>query len=187
MVPAPGSRAFPSPVFLGGVFFVFFFRWRGNYKVQQVRLRQYWEFTLWETAPNTKQKNDFFAKYVKRWVSPADEDGLNKNNINIYKTSAMAATKEAKQPKEPKKRTTRRKKDPNAPKRGLSAYMFFANENRDIVRSENPDVTFGQVGRILGEKWKALTAEEKQPYESKAQADKKRYESEKELYNATRA
>ncbi|EIW12019.1 Nhp6bp [Saccharomyces cerevisiae CEN.PK113-7D] len=162
MVPAPGSRAFPSPVFLGGVFFVFFFRWRGNYKVQQVRLRQYWEFTLWETAPNTKQKNDFFA-------------------------NAMAATKEAKQPKEPKKRTTRRKKDPNAPKRGLSAYMFFANENRDIVRSENPDVTFGQVGRILGERWKALTAEEKQPYESKAQADKKRYESEKELYNATRA
>lgn len=80
MVPAPGSRAFPSPVFLGGVFFVFFFfRWRGNYKVQQVRLRQYWEFTLWETAPNTKQKNDFFAKYVRRWVSPADEDGLNKN------------------------------------------------------------------------------------------------------------
>ncbi|CAI4262696.1 CQS_1a_G0002870.mRNA.1.CDS.1 [Saccharomyces cerevisiae] len=140
MVPARGSRAFPSPVFLGGVFFVFFFRWRGNYK-----------------------------------------------NINIYKTSAMAATKEAKQPKEPKKRTTRRKKDPNAPKRGLSAYMFFANENRDIVRSENPDVTFGQVGRILGERWKALTAEEKQPYESKAQADKKRYESEKELYNATRA
>ncbi|CAI4055414.1 hypothetical protein SKDZ_02G1970 [Saccharomyces kudriavzevii ZP591] len=102
----------------------------------------------------------------------------------------MAATKEPKQPKqtkEPKKRTTRRKKDPNAPKRGLSAYMFFANENRDIVRSENPDVTFGQVGRILGEKWKALTAEDKQPYESKAQADKKRYESEKELYNATRA
>ena len=79
MVPAPGSRAFPSRVFLGGVFFVFFFRWRGNYKVQQVRLRQYWEFTLWETAPNTKQKNDFFAKYVRRWVSPADEDGLNKN------------------------------------------------------------------------------------------------------------
>lgn len=90
-------------------------------------------------------------------------------------------------PREPKKRTTRRKKDPNAPKRALSAYMFFANENRDIVRSENPDVTFGQVGRILGERWKALTPDEKTPYEAKAEADKKRYESEKELYNATRA
>ncbi|AJW01064.1 high-mobility group nucleosome-binding protein [Saccharomyces cerevisiae S288C] len=90
-------------------------------------------------------------------------------------------------PREPKKRTTRKKKDPNAPKRALSAYMFFANENRDIVRSENPDITFGQVGKKLGEKWKALTPEEKQPYEAKAQADKKRYESEKELYNATLA
>lgn len=33
--------------------------------------------------------------------------------------------------------------DPNAPKRGLSAYMFFANENRDIVREENPGIGFG--------------------------------------------
>lgn len=65
--------------------------------------------------------------------------------------------------------------------------MFFANENRDIVRAENPGVTFGQVGRILGEKWKALNDEEKVPYEAKAESDKKRYESEKELYNATKA
>lgn len=90
-------------------------------------------------------------------------------------------------PREAKKRTTRKKKDPNAPKRSLSAYMFFANENRDIVKAENPDITFGQVGKVLGEKWKALTEEDKLPYEAKAKADKKRYESEKELYNATKA
>ena len=30
--------------------------------------------------------------------------------------------------------------DPNAPKRGLSAYMFFANENREKVREENPGI-----------------------------------------------
>ena len=89
--------------------------------------------------------------------------------------------------RETKKRSTRRKKDPNAPKRALSAYMFFANENRDIVRSENPDVSFGQIGRLLGERWKPLSAADKEPYEAKAAADKKRYESEKELYMATRA
>ncbi|KAH3903167.1 non-histone chromosomal protein 6 SCDLUD_000781 [Saccharomycodes ludwigii] len=86
-----------------------------------------------------------------------------------------------------KRKTHRKKKDPNAPKRALSAYMFFANENRDIVRSENPGISFGQVGRVLGERWKALNEVEKQPYEAKAEADKKRYESEKELYLATRA
>jgi len=33
--------------------------------------------------------------------------------------------------------------DPNAPKRGLSAYMFFANAQRDNVREENPGISFG--------------------------------------------
>ncbi|CAN6651313.1 non-histone chromosomal protein 6A [Trichomonascus vanleenenianus] len=80
----------------------------------------------------------------------------------------------------------RRKKDPNAPKRSLSAYMFFANAQRDSVRSDNPDVTFGQVGKILGERWKALSESEKIPYEQKAAEDKKRYEAEKAAYNASK-
>ena len=33
--------------------------------------------------------------------------------------------------------------DPNMPKRGLSAYMFFANEQRDKVRDDNPGIKFG--------------------------------------------
>lgn len=81
-----------------------------------------------------------------------------------------------------KRKTTRKKKDPNAPKRSLSAYMFFANDNRDIVRAENPGITFGQVGKLLGEKWKELTDEDKVPYQTKADADKKRYEVDKAEY-----
>ncbi|KAL8690453.1 MAG: hypothetical protein Q9218_004107 [Villophora microphyllina] len=97
----------------------------------------------------------------------------------------------------------KKKKDPNAPKRGLSAYMFFANDNRDAVREENPGITFGtfprhlcfgsctnaefpivgQVGKALGEKWKALNSKQREPYEAKAKADKERYESEKASYN----
>lgn len=34
--------------------------------------------------------------------------------------------------------------DPNAPKRGLSAYMFFANAQRDNVREEHPGISFGR-------------------------------------------
>ncbi|KAL8850333.1 MAG: hypothetical protein Q9221_004748 [Calogaya cf. arnoldii] len=96
------------------------------------------------------------------------------------------------------------KKDPNAPKRGLSAYMFFANDNRENVREENQGITFGtrflippssvlslispacllgQVGKVLGERWKALNPKQREPYEAKAAADKKRYEKEKAAYN----
>lgn len=39
--------------------------------------------------------------------------------------------------------------DPNMPKRGLSAYMFFANEQRDKVRDENPGIKFGMAPSVL--------------------------------------
>ncbi|KAJ9649661.1 Non-histone chromosomal protein 6 [Coniosporium tulheliwenetii] len=69
-------------------------------------------------------------------------------------------------------------------KAGLSAYMFFANEQREKVREDNPGIKFGDVGKMLGEKWKALNDKQRAPYEAKAVADKKRYEEEKAAYSA---
>jgi hypothetical protein len=43
----------------------------------------------------------------------------------------------------------------------------------------------GQVGKVLGERWKALSAKQKEPYDAKAKADKERYESEKASYNVS--
>jgi len=63
--------------------------------------------------------------------------------------------------------------------------MFFANDQRDTVREENPGISFGQVGKVLGDKWKALSEKQRIPYESKAAADKKRYEEEKAKYNVS--
>lgn len=60
--------------------------------------------------------------------------------------------------------------------------MFFANEQRENVREENPGISFGQVGKLLGERWKALNEKQRTPYEAKAAADKKRYEDEKQAY-----
>ncbi|KAI7460754.1 hypothetical protein KC357_g8879 [Hortaea werneckii] len=68
------------------------------------------------------------------------------------------------------------------PKRSLPAYMLFANDQRDKVREDNPDIKFGEVGKLLVKKWKALNDEQKAPYDAKAAADKKRYEEEKAAY-----
>ena len=73
--------------------------------------------------------------------------------------------------------------DPNAPKRGLSAYMFYAQDHREQVKRDNPDITFGQIGKVLGEQWKAMSDKEKVPYEAKAARDKQRYEQEKASYS----
>jgi hypothetical protein len=40
----------------------------------------------------------------------------------------------------------------------------------------------GEVGKLLGEKWKALNEKQRQPYDAKAATDKKRYEEEKAAY-----
>lgn len=42
-------------------------------------------------------------------------------------------------------RKSRSKKDPNAPKKGLSAYMFFSQDWRERVKAENPDASFGEL------------------------------------------
>ena len=57
------------------------------------------------------------------------------------KATKAAAKPKADKPKPEKKRaapaakkeTKKAKKDPNAPKRGLSAFMFFSNAKRDEV------------------------------------------------------
>lgn len=52
-------------------------------------------------------------------------------------------TKRGKAVEEPKKKKRRAKKDPNAPKNPLSAYLLFCEEWREKVRAENPDASFG--------------------------------------------
>jgi len=84
----------------------------------------------------------------------------------------------------PAKRATKEKKtkDPNAPKRPLSAYMFYSKDVREDTKSENPDATFGELGKILGSKWSGLSEEEKAPYHDQAAKDKERYTEEQAAY-----
>lgn len=69
----------------------------------------------------------------------------------------------------------RKKKDPNAPKKAMSAFMFFSNTNREKIKAENPGTSFGEMGKLLGEKWKSMSPAEKVQYEEMAQKDKDRY------------
>ena len=41
------------------------------------------------------------------------------------------------------------KKDPNAPKKALSAYMYYMSENRERVKNENPGASFGDLVRAI--------------------------------------
>ena len=99
------------------------------------------------------------------------------------------------------KKATKPKKDADAPKRALSAYMFMSRDWREKIKEENPGISFGQccfecvvvyfvfkafvgqVGKVLGQKWKEMSKEEKKPYEDMAEQDKERAENEKKEYD----
>jgi len=74
------------------------------------------------------------------------------------------------------------KKDKKAPKNARSAYTYFGNEMRETMKAENSDMSFAEVNKMLGERWKQLSAAEKQKFEDMAAADKKRYEKDMESY-----
>ena len=38
-------------------------------------------------------------------------------------------------------------RDPNAPKRNMSAYLLYQNAMRDEFKARNPDMSFGQVSQ----------------------------------------
>lgn len=81
-------------------------------------------------------------------------------------------------------KSSRKKKDPNAPKRNLSAYFFYCNDLRAQARAQHPDKKVTEIASLLAEQWRGLTASKKTKYERMAEKDKERYEREKAHYEA---
>eukprot|EP00980_Cylindrotheca_fusiformis_P028163 scaffold22583_cov106-Cylindrotheca_fusiformis.AAC.34 len=81
-----------------------------------------------------------------------------------------------------KKRSKRVPKDPAAPKRASGAYVFFTNEMRPIVLAEYPGIKFVELGKVLGERWRSLTPEQKTKFQNMAAEDKVRFQIESQQY-----
>lgn len=64
------------------------------------------------------------------------------------------------------------------PKRPMSAYFFFANENRLKLKEKNPDMNIKDIARANSAAWKELSAEDRKPYNAMVSKDRIRYEKE---------
>jgi hypothetical protein len=61
---------------------------------------------------------------------------------------------------------------------GLTAYMIFCKENRQLVQEENPDCDFRTLGQELGRRWKDLPSADKAKYKDKSAKAKSAKEKE---------
>lgn len=69
---------------------------------------------------------------------------------------------------------TKEKTKKEGSSRGPSPYILFSTENRAKAKAENPTLTFGELGKLLGERWRELSDEEKQKYKDAAAAAPKK-------------
>ena len=76
-------------------------------------------------------------------------------------------------------------KDPNAPRYPSTSYTLFLAERRAAEVAAHPDLKAFEISRIMGEKWRLVSDEDKVPYVEKAAKLKKEYEAAIKIYNKT--
>jgi len=94
------------------------------------------------------------------------------------KAPIAKATKASPVAVEKKKRRVKKDKDPNAPKRGQTAYMIWLGENRSKIAKPGQAVT--EVAKEAGVLWRAM--KDKSKWEKMAVVDKDRYTKEMAAY-----
>lgn len=116
---------------------------------------------------------DEYKTAIADYERPSDEElaALPENQRRVKRAS-----------KESKPRKT---KDPNAPKRPTSAFLYFSKDMRATIKEENPELDGKDVQKEVGRVWKEDYADEKKraKWVALAAKDKERYEAEKAEYS----
>lgn len=76
----------------------------------------------------------------------------------------------------------RKKKDPSAPKRSLSAFLLWAKISRKDLQRQNPKMPNADISRLLGQVWRKLSPEEKRPFQEQEEKDRMIYNAEMEVW-----
>jgi len=124
-----------------------------------------------------RQFKELPEKEARKWGKKAEEDKMRYQEEMKHYVPAEDPTGGTGKKK-------KSKKDPNAPKRNMSAYFLYSIAARPVVKEENPDASFGDIARIISAKFKELTPEERAGWDEKAAADKVRYNREMGTYKA---
>lgn len=64
--------------------------------------------------------------------------------------------------------SSKKNKDPNAPKRNQSAYLLYQNAMRDTFKLQNPGMTFGQLAKYTSAMYAEMPPDEKEAWNARA-------------------
>merc|ERR1719361_1680314 len=104
-------------------------------------------------------------------------DRLMEECDGVYHDKSSKAWKKA------KKIARQLNKDPNAPKRPMTAFFLFSGENREEAKKTFPAGTrFSVISKELGKQWKALKPKDKKKYQDQAEKQKEQYKKDMKAY-----
>jgi hypothetical protein len=143
---------------------------------------------LWSTENRERIASELPQGTKKGAITIAVKEAW-KNLPEDEKTAVKARVKAL------KGNTTRRKKNPEAPKAPQNAFMRFAATKRADIKKELEDASEDQTSKIkaadvqkrIGTLWAELTTEQKKPFEDAYKADKAAYQVAKAEFEKTGA
>lgn len=75
-------------------------------------------------------------------------------------------------------------KDPNAPKRPLSAYMEYLGDRREVLKGENPEMKSTELVSKMASEWRDLS--DRSVWEDRAKSNKLEYALKLDQYNGVK-
>ena len=143
--------------------------------------------SITQTTNMTLKVTAFFMDFMESSKNIIDDDAYdaitslwNKkaNQENLFSNFPGSTTAARKSTTVRANSSGKKVKDPNKPKRGNSAYIFFCKEMRKEVNESMTDSTPRTVTAELGKRWNTAKLDSVEKWEKMAADDKARYENE---------
>ena len=143
--------------------------------------------SITQTQNMTNEVTTYFMNFMENSKALIDDDAYDAlKSLWMRKPNQTLLGEAFSSIEKPTRRSTGRTnssgkkvKDPNKPKRGNSAYIFFCKDKREEVKDSMTDSTPRTVTKELGARWNtAKAAGEISKYEKMAKDDKVRYQDE---------
>ncbi|XP_026481775.1 LOW QUALITY PROTEIN: FACT complex subunit Ssrp1-like [Ctenocephalides felis] len=100
-----------------------------------------------------------------------------------HKSSSSSKSSKTVSEKPRKSKKNKKERDENKPKRPMTAFMLWMNENRDTIREKNPGLKITEIAKKGGEMWREL--KDKSVWEDKAAKMKTDYNKAMSDYKAS--
>ena len=129
-----------------------------------------------KTSQNAQKSTTASNAKAKPVSSSSNNNKTETANTTQATVSSLASTDGANKKKEKTKRVV----DPDAPKKPLTAYMMYCQDQQQLLRGKNLSMSSSEMMSSIGISWSNLKESEKAKYHAKSDADKSKYEIEKQ-------